>query len=556
MGGHRTKRDENFDVEALQSGTYILEATVEISGEIVTTSTEIQVNSAFNTLKGTVITAEDTSGQALQSGTVTLYESVSYSGHSYFEPLKNVPIKLNNGVYEAFIPDTYILDGKEYIMTITDEIEKIVYVKHFEGQAKKNYHFKAEGLKDVKIDVGNLKTLKLEYSLSKPEGSSHYFPLSMSGTGWKMDTDYSIVLNWVGTDANQTGYSWSGDIDIGKGEEANIANASWKTFKPLSSYPKAKIGLYQFNELFKELNIGSEREYFGEPLKLVVEDNDTIYSSGVYGFGGQSDMEVAFTPYRGDAYSKYAKEIVIRYFNQYGLELKVENTGGVKPHSYTYEIYNEANHLVGTSTTYDLNLLKLEEPLPKGKYTIKLADTTVNKEIINLKMESVIMVGEDINSNAKEITHLPLQHQTKYGDFPKKRSSITLSKKTTDDRYNPRVDFYWNPEIDRLEAYRPYLIEPLQEYDLQIMLYNSMSNVTVIDEKTMTGQQLLNLNTENPLLISEELHQLTVHPIEGPVSQRNELNLQSVTNGQNINIYLDVEADEKCIYRIKHLTVH
>ncbi len=55
-----------FTAEELKSGTYTLEAQMYINDKILKTSEELNITSAFNTLKGTVITAEDGSGQALQ----------------------------------------------------------------------------------------------------------------------------------------------------------------------------------------------------------------------------------------------------------------------------------------------------------------------------------------------------------------------------------------------------------------------------------------------------------------------------------------------------------
>ncbi len=150
------------------------------------------------------------------------------------------------------------------------------------------------------------------------------------GTGWKIGTDLDVQIDWLGKVSDHIGYSWSGIIDIGSGEVVDIANEQWKTYKPSSSYPTAEIGTYQSDNLFKELKINKQTYYYSNRMKLVVKDGDTTYSDVLNVRDNQTENEVKFTPYFGDAYIKENnKEIFIYYHSEGGHELQVESVDKV-----------------------------------------------------------------------------------------------------------------------------------------------------------------------------------------------------------------------------------
>ncbi len=111
-----------------------------------------------------------------KSGEVSLYEVHSRYGYSYYEPMINVSIKPDKDAFEAFIPDAYIMDGKEYILTIVDENEKIAYSKRFTGQEEKNLHLSSENLNELKMDTGDLTTLDVRYGLYNSTTNIRLYP--------------------------------------------------------------------------------------------------------------------------------------------------------------------------------------------------------------------------------------------------------------------------------------------------------------------------------------------------------------------------------------------
>ncbi|MBO0601182.1 S-layer homology domain-containing protein [Sporosarcina sp. E16_3] len=507
-GGEKT-----FEADELQSGTYTLEAAIEVNGQLLTVTKKLQINSAFNTLKGTVITAEDGSGQALQSGTVSLYEVKKYHGNDYYETMKNVSIKPEKDAFEAFIPDAYILDGKEYILTVIDESEKVAYSKRFIGQEEKNLHLSSESLKELKINFGDLTALDVRYELYNPTSNSDYIPLALTGTGWKVATDLDVRIDWLGKDSNHVGYNWSGNIDIEKGEVVDIANTQWKSYKPSSSYPKAEIGIYQSENLFKELKINKQTFYYSKMMQLVVKDGNTTYSGVMNIRDNQTENEVKFTTYFGNAHmNEDNKKVTLFYHGEGGPDLQVESTDTANPPSYTYEIYDEMNKLVGKQiTTNKLNLLELESPLPQGIYTVKLVSTTLNPSIVTLSMDTRLEVRIKSSPNEAQIEQLPVQLQTKYGNFERSDSSIKISERSDGNEYKPNAYFYWNNELKVFETNQPFTISPSRQYVLEISMFDYYSTTRVIDEKVMTGQQLLDITTEIPLQVSDDLHLLTVN---------------------------------------------
>ncbi|MFE8698112.1 S-layer homology domain-containing protein [Cytobacillus sp. FJAT-53684] len=122
-------------------------------------------------IKGTVVTAENLAGDPLKGAAVRLYEKVGqppYVGiHEEkvapfnLELIYNTSIQEKDGLTEAFIPNAYILDGKEYELVVengTADNEKIVYHKSLVGGTESVVHFSKDNLSKLNI------TFDKEYS--------------------------------------------------------------------------------------------------------------------------------------------------------------------------------------------------------------------------------------------------------------------------------------------------------------------------------------------------------------------------------------------------------
>ncbi len=100
------------------------------------------------------------------------------------------------------------------------------------------------------------------------------------------------------------------------------------------------------------------------------------------------------------------------------------------------------NKLVGKQiTTNNLNSLELESPLAQGVYTIKLVSTNLNPSIVALSMDTRLVVKSQSDPNEVQIKQLPVQLQTKYGNFERSYSRITLSEISEANEYLRREYF-------------------------------------------------------------------------------------------------------------------
>ena len=335
----------------MKNGTYTLEASFEFNGKSYTAKEEFQLNAGVQPLKGTVITAESTSGKPLSSGAVTLYRVNQNHGYMGLEHVKKERIKEVNDAYEAFIPDAYILDGVEYILIIQDDNEKAVYVRKLIGQAEKELHFKADNLKDIKLETGQLKTVDLHATLVDPQSNYFQLPVHLDGRDWKIGSDFPVAVSWSGSDADKVGYSWSGLLDISNDEVGDLTNVTWKTIKPSSIYENATIGFNGGAEnQFKQLNVSHNTPFADQKLYMEVTDGDTKYTAPIYLPQLQEDQEVSFSEFRGSVGTTHNQSVVFTWYSGYdGSELKAYSEKTT--HSYTYELYDENGKRVGKPIT-------------------------------------------------------------------------------------------------------------------------------------------------------------------------------------------------------------
>jgi len=501
-----------FSAKELKSGTYNLEATLELNGKSFTATKEIQVNSALNTLKGTVITAETSKGEPLKSGNVTLFKVNRNQGYTGTEHLKMEQIKEVDGVYEAFIPDAYILDGIEYLLIVQDYNQKTAYLKKIIGQEQKEIHFKADSLKEIKLDVGELTTLDLHSTVVDPQNNNLHIPLHLDGQDWKIGSDFPVVTRWNGHDAKKIGYSWSGLIGINKDEVGDIANATWKTLKPASKYANATLSLNGGTaNQFKQLNFSYYNQYIEKSLYMEVVDGETKYSSYLYLPDPQENNEVSFSTYRGWVNIDPTQTIVFtRYYDNYGSDINVESPPTT--HSFTYELYDGEGKPVGERiTSTSINSFPLPADLPKGNYTVKLVDSTLNPEIVTLELDAPLTLGEDVKGNA-EILSLTANLASEYGQVePRWGSYIEIFTNEQNSEYYHGLRLNWNHEKNNaFESHYPVTITKDRQYTVKMNLFIPRKNTWIMEEVLLTGEQLLNINAENPLEVSDNLNLITL----------------------------------------------
>lgn len=509
---HSTGGSESFSTKEMKNGTYTLEATFEFNGKSYTAKEEFQLNAGVQPLKGTVITAESASGKSLNSGEVTLYRVNQNYGYMGLEHVKTEQIKEVDGNYEAFIPDAYILDGSEYILIIQDDNEKAVYVRKLIGQAEKELHFKADTLKEIKLETGQLKTVDVHATLVDPQNNYFQLPVDLDGLDWKISSDYPVAVSWSGSDAEKVGYSWSGLLDITNDEVGDLTNATWKTIKPSSIYKNATIGFNGGAEnQFKQLNVSHSVPFANQKLYMEVTDGDTKYTAHIYLSQLQEDQEVSFNEFRGSVGYDPNQSLVFTWYEGYnGSELKAYSE--TTKHSYKYELYNENGELVGEPiTSTDITRFTIPTDVPNGLYTVKLDSTTLNSDIVSISLEAPLLIGEGVNGNAEKLT-LPINFETAYGLVePRWYSYIEIFTEERNSEYYYGIGLDWNYDLNNgFESHYPVEIIKDRQYTVKLKLFIPSTNTYIMDEIQMTGEQLLNVNEQNPLQVSDNLNLVTL----------------------------------------------
>lgn len=508
------KSNSNFyevDTTSWKTGSYTLRASYPTStGESIIAEKKFDHTSDVQELKGTVITADAATGGPMMYGTVTVYkvnkqdEFISLSVETR-EPIKNV-----NGTYEAFIPDTFILDGSQYIITITDETTKTAYAKKFVGQSTKNLHFEKESLKQIVLNSNDLSTKEMFIRFVDPLNRHNYLPLSLN-PDWKIGTDFFLQAYWKGVDEENTVYySWSDIIDPDN-PVVDILSSDWKTLKPSAKYANAFIALENNvgGQYFKEIKVSHYETDEISYVHLVVGDERNRYGSYLTYDTGVSTQEIAFTPFTGIAYlDSNQQNVTITYITENGRPLFVE--GDVHA---TYQIYDDSGKPVydpiESNTLFEF---ELPEKLPSGNYKVSLLKSSVNDQIVNLSMDTEL---QRANEKGKHLEISFDKLSKKYGEIIP--YELDLYTEDNGHGYVNSFRLQWNYATNKFNGHVGDSIQSEKMYTLVVKGKVSATNTLIYDETVVSGQELLDLNGNKPLQVSEDLKSLAVKYIGKPI---------------------------------------
>ncbi|KXH81860.1 S-layer homology domain-containing protein [Sporosarcina sp. HYO08] len=494
---NQTNSHQKFKASDFKNGKYTLRATVKIGNNSLSTEREFNYQWGSQLLKGTVISAESSPGELIQSGTVKVYEINNFYGDRQLKLEITEQIKEVEGTFEAFIPDAYILDGVEYLVTVEDPENKIIYVKKIVGKQVNNLRFTADQLRNLQIGTGNLNTLDTSYYLSNSVSDA----LFSGGTEWKVSTDSPIGIHWEGQDENAA-YYWYGVFHPNKNTLVDIGNMEWRTIKPSEKYSDAKISLDR-KKMFKEINVAKNEEL--NWIYLEVFDNEIKYSGFTYDAGDWDDNGVTFKNIVGHPYYNMSTNTIHTDF----YDINVESPGA-QP-TYTYQIYNELNRPIGDPiTSNNIREVRLSDKLESGSYKIKLIDTSLNNEIVTLSLDSPIFVTE--NQEQFEKLKVPIDLETKYGRIEPTSYNYTNVQlfRNYNQNWYPVARLVWDDNVESFVSRYNVYVNPDDMY--KILFETNISwDTWIIDELELSGKEILNLDNKIPLKISEELQKLTVN---------------------------------------------
>ncbi|MDN4605946.1 S8 family serine peptidase [Sporosarcina sp. F6_3S_P_2] len=507
----------DIDASNWKNGTYTVKATyLTTDGKELVAERDFNFNSGIHELKGTVFTAENSEGEILKSGIVTLYEKTSGSGNPNYKRVISKEIKLVAGAYEAFIPDAYILDGMEYYVTVVDYSSKTMYAHEFTGQKNKYHHFNGTDLSELKVNIGSFTTDSVDFRLlgNNVNGVSVY----LGDIGWHVASDGDFIVDWIGTDENNEKYKFFGMVTKENDYALDLTNVDWQILKPSSKYENAAISLYSSGETYSKIYVSEE--IMGHPtIYLVVKDEKTSYEGYVFYVKGKKEQEVEFNAYHGSAYTSPDSTVVYTYYHNDSGSLYMNGES-----TFIYEILDENDERIGEpiSTPY-YSSFTLKEPLKKGTYKIKLIESTVNEEIVSISMDTMIFM------DVQQLS-LPVEVDTKYGKFHPDQLTIQDDDPNSS-HYGSTYVLNW--DFQNSEFYLPYGVTLNPDTQYKIMLNGSLShNNAVMDFQQTSGESLLNISKANPLQLSDDLKAVKVtHNLDVSSNYRAELILGLAVDG-------------------------
>lgn len=229
-------------------------------------------------INGMVVTAEDLAGEALTGARVRLFEKVVYENHpdDYTDKYNDdstaiptaTPYGLNmiyetsiiekDGGAEAFIPNAYLLKGKEYELiiesatsaTTTTSNEKIIYHRSLMGGEETSIDFSNDNLSKINFDTEETYTqqvLMLDIvNLSNKTQNS--WPINLGdGTEYYVQTDENaLLIGQFYKEENKETTVLSKMIKPVSGEEFSVTleDLEFSTITAPSGYKDSKISLH------------------------------------------------------------------------------------------------------------------------------------------------------------------------------------------------------------------------------------------------------------------------------------------------------------------------
>lgn len=487
-----------FDLGKNPSGKYNLVVELKLDEEqSVTDSVEFAYESPWQELKGAIITAKNTAGEVLDDLEVTLYEKAE----SYFEEV--ITETASNG--EVFIPNTYILKDKPYVLVATSQTDKTAYVQEFIGQSTNEFNFDGISLKSLDIKLGDLETLISQLRFADSNNPNAFLNLSFITNDWKMSVSDSLVpvLYWEGESADGIGYTYENIVDFEKG--VDLTKAEWLSYKPDSKYADAFLSLNKGAVSgYKEIK-GSFSELFNRPtFYMSVKDNGNRYS-GLVESDGQKP--VTFGEYTGSAVYRPDNNIAT-YYNANGFGIDIEGSDI----SFTYELKSstgEVQELV-TNSHY---MIPLTETLAEGQYTLTLKEASVNSEIVSLTMVEQPLVVAKGTPTSELPTTIPVAAATPYGNISNNYSGdqLAIYEKLDNGNYYSQIAVYsYNATKNEYDLnFENSSFKANATYMVAATISTASRSTSILEVREMTGQEIAALTVENPFAFSDNLKKLT-----------------------------------------------
>lgn len=581
----------NIQVPKLEGHTYTV--TTEIknieTGEIYASASAETMEfpgRKDKDLNGAVITAEDLDGNQLKGANVRLFEKVNgqYYADATEKPFSSYWLNLiyqtkieeKNELTEAFIPNAYLLKGKEYeliVEGITADNKKIIYHKSFVGGEESVIAFTKDQLS--KLNVETEKKYDQQALMIEIVDQAQSLPAS-----WPMlyspESIHSDLYIQTNLEARLTGRFYDKEnneltilskaVKTVSGEPVSIVleNESFSEILPPAGFKKSSIDVsigwnfnaeaskikinddFQSSPVYKELGIQIvvtdqfDYEYrfwkwvneVPKQLQLKIPEKFTGYVNNSAKPGVVTWIPTSYRNFEenmnlqsirkspsmpdateGITFQALQKDGTVQQWNvsdEDGTTKYEEGSteeppatevppavppgagAGTSESLIRYQLYSGDEAIGGPIHTNYVSKFELMAPKEKGEYQLKLEKQGFSKDVIQLQMDSMLIVGEE------EFDNRYFNIDVVSGDPEKQilRKDFTLYR--IDENDYP-LHLYSGYDIDQINAFIPNI----KDSDRFVFVVNgefinstsTYSNSPFVDFVELTGAELKQLST-------------------------------------------------------------
>ncbi len=571
----------NYEIHSnLSSGDYtfkyaLLDTTT--NKELASTSAVKTIQAHSNQLHGVVITAEDSEGNALEGARVEVYERQNpkeytvKDGASYtVEQVYSTSIKKDGDKTEAFIPNVYFLQGREYELVVNGEDAegtKVIYHKSLTAKDMTTIEFTKEQLSKVNVKTEkDLTNSDISLSLvDKDVQSIITWPQFFQGDSVYVSTDQDFLVSAQITDkAEDTGYFYSEivpltseeitfnldtldtvEIQAPKGYDQSGINVStyWSKGEFVSTYYVSKnlYDLYVGAALTLEVKVQKgETEYTFYEYKDEVEnytpsiegkyDGDTYYYEqgknlhfDTYFINPQTNVQLEYV---GPVRKETTNEVAFKTVDNDGevKKMAVSDQGDFeedplttemesKENLLTYQLYKEDQPVGQAASTSNLGTVVIPKPSEEGLYTLALTEQHFPTDVVNVNLEKNIHLSSQQGNQNLELSfkiHPPaFAGKTKLPEY----LDVKLYHKETypGEEESYVYDYYFSSNQGTYFTQQPIRYTDKDEFYLSVsgQFNDDLGYKSFVDVKKLSVNELKALN-ETGYTISDDLRLLTV----------------------------------------------
>jgi uncharacterized repeat protein (TIGR01451 family) len=514
-------------------------------------------------IRGVVVTAEDEKGIPLLSGSVTVMERVdpdtydaNYGKNTYeLTEVYRTTFKDVDGISEAFIPNAYLLAGREYEIVVdafTSQGERIIYHKSVKSGEVTTIHFTADRLTELEIQTekqfheGQIGLTAID---TENKQVATYPYMIHPNQKMYIQSDYDLLLNaQIVNTQEDVGYYYSEWIELGQSPQQTIQldslDENMTKMEAPSGYEDAKIGvdslfdsnqqastffisnplrdlefgnnlnlslsitsqgyLYQFDKYIYDknapLNIDITGEFTGWLSQGGMNPQTTVNFYTYY----TNDNSVELT-YVGRPYNINQDQVQFTVINENGQKKQMStsktdgfaetNTVSTTNNLLNYQIYKDEVPVGDIISANEVWKFRAALPAEPGVYRLKLEEQLFPTDVATLQLDREFHVSQGNQESTVKTFRIGYSDPT-YSLMDSGNVRIMEIRKQEDGSsyiYN-RLSAYRNYYTNQYEIYSPIYPDADYFFMFEGQISKDYKYHSLIHHKKMKGSDILALS--------------------------------------------------------------